>query len=153
MLVVIRGLVNQKHLLEGTKYKFEIWADYKNLKYFMKVQKLNHIQACWVLYLSRSDFTLKNVLRTKIGKVDGLSGQLDQKVDIEKDNKNQVFIKDCWLCSLHEVVIDGPEVNIVEKIKKARDKDKEVVRVVEEIKKIGVKVLRGDKGRQKGSQY
>jgi len=46
------------------------------------------------------------------------------------------------LCGLHEVVIEGPEVNIVEKIKKARSKDKEVVRVVEEIKKTGVKVVR-----------
>jgi len=32
-------------------------------------------------------------------------------------------------------------VDIIEKIKKARSKDKEVVRVVEEMKKAGVKVL------------
>ena len=43
---------------------------------------------------------------------------------------------------MHEVVIKGPEVGIVEKIKKARGKDKEVVRVVEEMKKAGVKVVR-----------
>ena len=67
----------------------------------------------------------------------------DQKVRIERDNNNQVFIKDCWLCSLSEIVIDGPEVDIVEKIKKARSKDKEVVRVVEKMKKAGVKVVRG----------
>jgi len=36
MLVVIRGLENWRHLLEGTKYKFEVWTDYKNLEYFMK---------------------------------------------------------------------------------------------------------------------
>ena len=36
MLVVIRGLENWTHLLEGTKYKFEVWTDYKNLEYFMK---------------------------------------------------------------------------------------------------------------------
>ena len=41
-----------------------------------------------------------------------------------------VFIKDDWLHNLYEVVIDGPEVDIVEKIKKARSKNKEVVRVV-----------------------
>jgi len=52
-----------------------------------------------------------------MGRVDGLSRQLDWKVGIEKDNDNQVFIKDCWLCSLSEVVIKGPEVNILEKIK------------------------------------
>jgi len=36
MLVVIRDLENWRHLLEGTKYKFEVWTDYKNLEYFMK---------------------------------------------------------------------------------------------------------------------
>ena len=38
-------------------------------------------------------------------------------------------------------MIEGPEVDILEKIKNARSKDKKVVRVVEEIKKAKVKVL------------
>ena len=71
-------------------------------------------------------------------KIDRLSRRLDWKVGIEKDNENQIFIKDCWLCSLLEVVIDGSEIDIV---KKARSKDKKVIRVVEEIKKAEVKVL------------
>ena len=41
-------------------------------------------------------------------------------------------------------MIEEPEVDILEKIKIARSKDKEVIRVVEETKKTGVKVLRGD---------
>ena len=41
ILTVIRGLENWKHLLEGTKFKFKVWTDYKDLEYFMKVQKLN----------------------------------------------------------------------------------------------------------------
>ena len=41
MLAVIRGLENQRHLLEGAKFKSEVWTDHKNLEYFMKVQKLN----------------------------------------------------------------------------------------------------------------
>ena len=45
---------------------------------------------------------------------------------------------------MQEVIIEGPEVEIVKKIKKARSKDEEVVRVVEEIKKAGVKVLWGE---------
>jgi len=48
------------------------------------------------------------------------------------------------LCSLHEVVIEGPEVDIVEKIKRVRSKDKEIVRVVEEMKKAGIRALRGE---------
>ena len=41
MLAVIRGLENQRHLLESTKFKFKVWTDYKNLEYFMKAQNLN----------------------------------------------------------------------------------------------------------------
>ena len=41
MLAIIRGLESWRHLLEGAQFKFEIWTDYKNLEYFMKVQKLN----------------------------------------------------------------------------------------------------------------
>ena len=36
MLAVIRGLENQKHLLESTKYKFKVLTDHKNLEYFIK---------------------------------------------------------------------------------------------------------------------
>ena len=84
------------------------------------------------------------MLGTKIGKADRLSRWLDWKVGVENDNNNQVFIKDCWLRNLYKVVINGPEVDIVEKIKKARGKDKEIVRVIEEMKKIGVKMLWGE---------
>ena len=79
----------------------------------------------------RFDFTLKHVLGTKIRKANRLSRRPDWKVGIEKDNENQVFIKNCWLHNLHKVVIEGSEVVIVEKIKKARSKNEEIVRVVE----------------------
>ena len=85
-----------------------------------------------------------------MGKADRLSRKLDWKVGIEKDNNNQIFIKDCWLYSLYKVVIEGSEVDILEKIKKARGKDKEVVRVVEEIKKIEIKVVREEEWQLKG---
>ena len=150
MLTIVKGLEAWRHLLEGAQSKFEIWIDYKNLEYFMKAQKLNRRQARWALYLSRFDFTLKHVLGTKMGKVDGLSRRLDWKVGVDKDNENQIFIKDNWICSIQEVVIEGPEVDIVEKIKKTRSKDKDVVRVVEEMKKAGVKELRGEEWKLEG---
>ena len=62
---------------------------------------------------------LKHVPETKMEKADGLSRQLDWKVGIENDNNNKVFIKENWICSLQEVVIEGPEVDILEKIKKS----------------------------------
>jgi len=141
MLAIVRGLEAWRHLLEGAQTKFEIWTDHKNLEYFMKAQKLNRKQARWVLYLSQFDFTLKHVPGTKMGKVDGLSRRSDWKVGIEKDNEDQVLIKDNWIRNLVEVVIEGPEVDIIEKIKKARSKDEDIVRVVEEMKKAGVKEL------------
>ena len=58
-----------------------------------------------------------------MGKVNCLSKRLDQKVGIENNNKNQ---------------------------KKVKEKDKEIVRVVEKMKKAEVKVLRGDKWQIKG---
>jgi len=85
-----------------------------------------------------------------MGKADGLSRRPDWKVGVEKDNDNQVLIKDNWIHSLQEVVIEGPEVDILEKIKKARSKDEEVVRVVEKMKKVGVKVIKGDEWQIKG---
>ena len=83
MLAIVRGLEVWGHLLEGAQFKFEIWTDYKNLEYFMKVQKLNRRQARWALYLSQFDFTLKHVVGTKMGKVDGLSRRLDWKVGVD----------------------------------------------------------------------
>ena len=85
-----------------------------------------------------------------MGKVDRLSKRPDWKKEVEKDNENQVFIKDCWLYSLQKVVIEKLEVNVVEKIKRTRSKNKEVVRVVEEIKKVGVKVLREEEWQIEG---
>jgi len=60
----------------------------------MKAQKLNQRQARWALYLSRFDFTLKHVLGARIEKADGLGRILDWKIDVERNNEDQVFIKD-----------------------------------------------------------
>ena len=77
-------------------------------------------------------------------KADGLSRRPDWKIEVNKDNENQIFIKDHWLCNLSKVVIEGPEVDILEKIKKARNRDKDIVKVVEEMKKAKVKELQGN---------
>jgi len=44
-----------------------------------------------------------------------------------------------------EVVVEKLEMILVEKIKRVRGKDKKVVRVVEEMKKVRVRALREDK--------
>ena len=43
-----------------------------------------------------------------------------------------------------EQLVEGPEEEIVKKIKEARNKDEEVIKVVEEMKKAGVKMLRNE---------
>ena len=43
-----------------------------------------------------------------------------------------------------EQLIEGPEQEIVKKIKDARDKDEDVIKTVEEMKKAGVKTLRDE---------
>ena len=94
--------------------------------------------------MSQFDFTLKHVAGAKMGKADELSRRADWKIGVDKDNENQILIKNNWICNMYEVLVEGPEVDILEKIKKVRIKDKDIVRVVEEIKKAGVKELRGD---------
>ena len=59
-------------------------------------------------------------------------------------------MKKNWLHSIQKVVIEEPEVEIVEKIKKARNKDKNVVRIVEEMKKTNIKELQEDRWRMEG---
>jgi len=51
---------------------------------------------------------------------------------------------------MYEVVVEGPEVDLLEKIKKARSKDKDVIKVVEEMKRMGVKELRGNEWKIEG---
>ena len=60
---------------------------------------------------------------------------------MERDNENQVMLKEEWL----EIrVMEKVEEEIIEKIKKSEAKNDKVVKVVEEMKKTGVKVLRND---------
>ena len=97
-----------------------------------------------MLYLSRFNFILKYVPGSRIGKADRLSRRLNWKKGTDKDNDNQILIKDKWVRNLVEVVIEELEVDIIEKIKKVRSKDKDVVRVVKEMKKAKVKKLQGE---------
>ena len=83
-------------------------------------------------------------------KVNRLSRRPDWKVGVDKDNENQIIIKDHWLCRLEEVIIEESKVEILEKIKKARGKNEEVVRIVEEMKKTGVKAIQGKEWKMRG---
>jgi len=45
ILAIVRCLEAWRYFLEGMTIKFKIWTDHKNLKYFIKAQKLNRRQA------------------------------------------------------------------------------------------------------------
>jgi len=95
--------------------------------------------------LSRFDFTLKHVAGKSIGRADSLSRRVDWAEGVERDNENQVMLKEEWLeVRVMEQLVEELEKEIVKKIKEARDKDEEVIKVVEEMKKAGVKTLRDE---------
>ena len=148
MLAVIRCLEAWRHFLEGAQIKFEVWTDLKNLKYFMSSQKLNRCQARWALFLSCFDFKLVHIPGTKMGKADGLSRRLDWQEGVGKENEDRTLVKKEWLetRTLEEVVIEG--VDILDRIRKSKAVDDEVVKIVEEMKRANVKVLRNEEWRE-----
>jgi len=62
--VVIWGLEEYRHYLEGHPYKIEIWSDHQNLIFFRIAQKLTKRQVRWALFMTHFDF----VLCHKLGK-------------------------------------------------------------------------------------
>jgi len=96
--------------------------------------------------LSRFNFALKHVASKSIGRADSLSRRVDWAEGVERNNENQIMLKEEWLeVRAMEQLIEGPEKKIVKKIKEIRDKDEEVIKAVKEIKKAEVKMLRDEK--------
>jgi len=91
MLAIIRVLEEWRHFVEGAWHLVEIWADHKNLEYFIMAKKLNRCQACWSLYLACFDFKLIHRPRHSIGKPDVLSRRLDHGKGAS-DNKDVVLL-------------------------------------------------------------
>jgi len=79
-------------------------------------------------------------------KVDSLSRRLDWEVGVEKDNKDQRLVKPEWLevrkTKTVEIIVDG--VDLLEEVRKSKVKDNEIVKVVEEMKRAGIKMLRNE---------
>ena len=80
-----------------------------------------------------------------MGRADSLSRRVDWAEGVERDNENQVMLKEEWLeVRAMEQLVEGPGEEIVKKINEARDKGEEVIKAVEEMKKVGVKMLRNE---------
>jgi len=65
---------------------------------------------------------------------------------VERDNENKTLVKKEWLENRRtekvEVIVE--EVDLLERVRKSKVKDNEVVKAVEEMKRAGVKVLRDE---------
>ena len=89
---------------------------------------------------------LKHILGSKIGKADGLSKRPDWEVGVEKDNEEQILIKKEWLevkkVRVAKVIIEG--VDLLNKVRKCEVRDDEVIKVVEKMKRVGIKMLRDE---------
>jgi len=73
-----------------------------------------------------------------------LSRRSNWEKRVERNNKERVLLKPKWLdARMGEVIIEG--VDILEKIRKSEAKNDEVIKVVKEMKKAGVKILRDEK--------
>ena len=140
-MAVIRCLKAWRHYLEGVKLEFKIWMDHKNLQYFMTSQKLNHRQARWALYLSQFNFALKHIPGKSMGKADRLSKRLDWQERVEKDNEDQKLIKPEWIKGAETIIEEG---NLKERIKKVQKGDEKVVKMIEKLKRAGIKTLKDE---------
>ena len=111
---------------------------------------MNRRQARWALYLLRFNFILKHVPESKMGKADSLSRRPDWEVEVERNNEDKMLVKPKWLevrrTERVEIVVEG--VDLLEKVRKLKVKDDEVVKAVEEMKRAGVKMLRDEEWRK-----
>jgi len=76
-----------------------------------------------------------------MGKADGLSRRPDWQEGVEKDNKDQKLIKPEWIRGVETIIKKG---NLKERIKRAQEGNEKVVKVVEELKRAGIKTLKDE---------
>jgi len=108
----------------------------------MTSQKLNCRQARWALYLSQSNFTLKHIPGKSMGKADRLSRRPNWQERVEKDNEDQKLIKPEWIKGAETMIEEG---DLKERIKRVQEGDERIVKVVEELKRAGIKTLKDEK--------
>ena len=93
---------------------------------------------------------LKHILGSKMGKADSLSRRPDWEIGVEKDNEDEMLVKleqlEVRKAEVVEIIVDG--VDLLEEVRKSKMKDNEVVKAVEEMKQVGVKMLRDEEWRE-----
>ena len=79
-------------------------------------------------------------------KVNSLSRRLDQKIEVKRDNENEILVWPKWLevkrIEKVEVIIE--RVDLLEKVRQSKVKDNKVVKIVKKMKWTGVKMLQDE---------
>jgi len=74
-----------------------------------------------------------------MGKADGLSRRPNWQKGVEKDNEDQKLIKLEWIRGAKTIV---EEEDLKERIKRVQEGDERIVKVVEELKRAEIKILK-----------
>ena len=117
MLAIMHALDEWHHFLEGVKEKFEILMDHRNLAYFRNAQKLNCHQACWSLFLSCFNFSLRHLAGWLMSKPNALSWRSDHPRG--KDNNTNVTLLPSNVFEVHNMeatMVDSRGDKLVEHI-------------------------------------
>ena len=76
-----------------------------------------------------------------MGKADGLSRRPNWQKGVEKDNEDQKLIKPEWIRRAKTMIEEG---DLKERIKGVQKGDERVVKAVEELKRVGIKMLKDE---------
>jgi len=60
---------------------------------------------------------------------------------VKKDNENQKLIKPEWIRGVEMIIEEG---NLKERIRRAQERDKKVVKAVEKLKRAGIKMFKNE---------
>jgi len=74
-------------------------------------------------------------------KADRLSRRPDWQKGVEKDNEDQKLIKPEWIRGAETII---EEENLKERIKRVQEGNERIVKVVEELKRAGIKTLKNE---------
>ena len=74
-------------------------------------------------------------------KADRLSRRPDWQKGVEKDNEDQKLIKPEWIRGAETII---EEENLKERIKRVQEGNERIVKVVEELKRAGIKILKDE---------
>ena len=127
MLAIIRAMEEWRHFLEGSKLRFEVWTDHKNLEYFRTAKTLNRRQACWSLFLTRFDFVLHHRPGKSMGKPNALSRRADHGTGSNNNSNITLLTPGLFaVCALEGLEVIREEQDILQDIRKStRDREPE----------------------------